>query len=102
MVQIANAPFSSDAWTHVVFTLENVNDESRPSRGKLYINGEPAGTIEGWDLTLGLDPEQVRLVLGAAYVGHMDDVAVFDRSLTDAEVRQLHGLTHGVRELYAE
>lgn len=37
------------------------------------------------------------LVLGAAYVGHMDDLAVFDRSLTDAEVKHLHGLEQGAR-----
>jgi hypothetical protein len=39
-------------------------------------------------------------VLGAAYVGKMDDLAVFNRALTDAEVKQLHGLKDGVRELY--
>ncbi len=27
MVQVERAPFSRDAWTHVVFTLENVNDK---------------------------------------------------------------------------
>ena len=40
------------------------------------------------------------LVLGAAYVGHMDDLAVFNRALTDDEVKQLYGLKQGVRELW--
>jgi hypothetical protein len=39
------------------------------------------------------------LVLGAAYVGHLDDLAVFDRALTDAEVKQLMALKNGVRDL---
>jgi len=39
------------------------------------------------------------LVLGAVYVGHLDDLAVFNRALTDPEVRQLYGLKQGVREL---
>jgi hypothetical protein len=29
----------------------------------------------------------------------MDDLAVFDRALTDHEVKQLHELTQGTREL---
>jgi hypothetical protein len=99
MVQVARAPFSRDAWTHVVFTLENINDKSKPQTGRLYLNGKLQGTIEKWDLTFGWDPARVLLVLGAAYVGHMDDLAVFDRALTDAEVKMLYGLKQGAREL---
>jgi hypothetical protein len=46
------------------------------------------------------DPAKVLLVLGASYVGYMDDLAVFDRPLTDVEVDRLHGLKDGVRALY--
>lgn len=99
MVQMAKAPFSRDAWTHVVFTLENVNDKSQPQSGRLYLNGKPQGTIEKWDLTFGWDPARVLLVLGASYVGHMDDLAVFNRALTNDEVSRLYGLKEGVREL---
>jgi hypothetical protein len=99
MVQIERAPFSRDEWTHAVFTLENINDKSKPQAGRLYLNGKLQGTIENRDLTLGWDPDRVRLVLGAAYVGHMDDLAVFDRALTDGEVRYIYGLEKGVREL---
>jgi hypothetical protein len=99
MVQAARAPFSRDAWTHVVFTLENVNDKDKPQSGRLYLNGKLQGTIEKWDLTFGWDPARVLLVLGAAYVGHLDDLAVFNRALTQDEVSVLHGLKQGVREL---
>jgi hypothetical protein len=99
MVQVARAPFARDTWTHVVFTFENVNDKNKPRTGRLYINGQPQGRIENWDLTLDWDPARVLLVLGAAYVGHMDDLAVFNRALTDTEVKDLHGLKQGAREL---
>ena len=39
------------------------------------------------------------LVLGAAYVGYQDDLAVFDRPLTDAEVATIYGLKNGIRDL---
>ncbi|MDB5340760.1 MAG: hypothetical protein JWN70_6379, partial [Planctomycetaceae bacterium] len=99
MVQVDKAPFSQETWTHAVFTLENVNDKSKPQIGRLYLNGKLQGTIENWDLTFAWDPAQVQLVLGAAYVGYMDDLAVFNRALTDGEVRQLYGLKTGVQEL---
>lgn len=99
MVQVERAPFSRQTWTHAVFTLENVNDKSKPQIGRLSLNGKLQGTIENWDLTFGWDPARVLLVLGAAYVGYLDDLAVFNRALTDGEVKELYGLKQGVREL---
>jgi len=105
MVQVekARAPFGRETWTHVVFTVENANpkpnqDHAKPV-GRLYLNGELTGSIEGWDLTFDWDPAQVWLVLGASYVGYMDDLAVFNRALTLAEVKELRALPGGVRDL---
>jgi hypothetical protein len=99
MVQVEKAPFTRESWTHIVFSVENVNDKSRPQIGRLHVNGRLQGTIENWDLTFGWDAEKVLLVLGAAYVGYLDDLAVFDHALTDGEIRVLHGLTNGVGDL---
>jgi hypothetical protein len=100
MVQVAKAPFNRDAWTHAVFTLDKVNEATvaKPS-GSLYLNGQLQGRIEGWDLRFAWDPAQVALVLGAAYVGRLDDMAVFNRALSDAEVQQLFALDGGVSRL---
>ena len=100
MVQVSRAPFSRETWTHAVFTLENLNDKAARPSGRLYLNGELQGSIEGWDLTLGWDPSKVMLVLGAAYVGHLDDLAVFNRALSDADVKALYSLPGGVADLY--
>ena len=99
-VNLKRAPFSREAWTHAVFTLENVNDKAKKPVGRLYLNAKLMGTIENWDLTLGWNPDAVALVLGASYVGHLDDLAVFNRALTDAEVQVLNGLKTGVLELH--
>jgi hypothetical protein len=100
MVQVARAPFSRERWTHVVFTLENINDKTKPPVGRLYLNGRLQGAIENWDLRFEWNPARVLLVLGASYVGYMDDLAVFDRPLTGVEVDRLYGLGSGVRGLY--
>lgn len=101
MVQVerARAPFSRESWTNAVFTLENINNKSGKPAGRLYMNGELKGAIENWDLTFGWDPSQVLLVLGASYVGYMDDLAAFNRALSAAEVKQLFDLKDGVRSL---
>ena len=100
MVQVAKAPFSREQWTHVVFSMENINDKSKQPIGRLYLNGALQGKIENWDLTFGWNPAQVNLVLGAAYVGHLDDLGVFDRALTDADVKAIYQLKSGLRELH--
>ncbi len=99
MVQVSNAPFSRETWTHVAFTLSNVNNKVSKPSGSLFINGKLQGRIENWDLRFGWDPASVALVLGASYVGHQDDLAVFDRALTDFEVVQLFKLEGGVASL---
>ena len=101
MVQVERPPFSRETWTHVIFTLENVNDKRKPPVGRLYMNGKLRGSIEDWDLTFGWDPSQVLLVLGASYVGHMDDLSVFHRVLSHDEVKQIYGMNNGVRDLYS-
>jgi len=100
MVQVVRPPFTRESWTHVVFTIQNVNNTSEQAPvGRLYLNGKLQGSIEGWDLTFGWDPSQVLLVLGAAYVGYMDDLAVFDRALSQDEVTQVFQLKDGVGSL---
>jgi hypothetical protein len=96
MVKVERAPFSRTKWTHVVFTYDKLN-AGKSGVGKLYLDGKLQGAITGWDLTLGWDPEKVMLVLGAAYVGQMDELSVFSRALTDAEITQLHQLPKGVK-----
>jgi hypothetical protein len=100
MVQVERAPFSRESWTHVLFSFAGINDKISKPTGKLYINGETKGTIENWNLTFGWNPDQVLLVLGASYVGYLDDLAVFNRAMTDAEVKRVFALKTGVRELY--
>ena len=51
------------------------------------------------DLIRGERAIAIRLVLGAAYVGSMDDLAVWNRALTAEEIARLHALPGGVETL---
>jgi hypothetical protein len=99
MVQVAKPPFMRDTWTHVVFTLSQVNSKTAKPSASLYLNGKLQGRIENWDLTLGWDPASVALVLGASYVGYQDDLAVFNKALSDEQVTELFKLEGGVTSL---
>lgn len=99
MVQVGNPPFTRDTWTHVVFTLDKINDKKARPNGSLYLNGKLQGRIQNWDLTFGWNPDSIALVLGASYVGYQDDLAIFDRALTDVEVEKLYQLDGGVGSL---
>ena len=98
MVALHRAPFSRTRWTHAVFTFDRLN-AGKSGVGKLYLDGLPQGTIKDWDLTFGWEADKVQLVLAAAYVGHIDDLAAFDRALTDREVAQVFALPNGIRAL---
>jgi hypothetical protein len=99
MVQVDKAPFSRDRWTHAVFTLENINDKSQFQAARLYLDGKSQGVICRWDMTFGWPADAARLILGAAYVGRIDDLAVFHRPLTDRVVLYLYQSPKGAAEL---
>lgn len=99
MVQVDKAPFSRERWTHVVLTLDRVN-MGKQAAGRLYLDGMLQGEIKNWDLTFGWTDANVLLVLGTNYIGLMDDLAVFDRALTDTEVAALYALPNGVEGLH--
>jgi hypothetical protein len=98
MVKLDHVPFSRTKWTHVVFTFDHLNT-GKSGIGKLYIDGKLQKTLQGWDLTLGWEADKVQIVLAAAYVGRMDDLAVFNRALSDTEVKQVFALKNGIADL---
>jgi hypothetical protein len=47
------------------------------------------------------DTSKVTMRLGTGnYVGLMDDISLFNKALTEAEIQTLYNLKNGVEELY--
>jgi len=99
MVPVLKPPFAREQWTHIAFTFGNVNSGKKDGWGKLYLNGEYHGQFTGWENTFNWDVSQSAVTLGLNYVGWFDDLALFNRPLTDAEVKAIHQAPRGVREL---
>ena len=96
MVQFEKPPFGRDRWAHVLFTFENANSGQKNGVGKLYLNGEFAGEFRDWDLSVNWKPESILFTIGVYYVGLFDELALFDRALTPAEVKTVYKLKNGL------
>ena len=99
LLKISNPPFTKDKWTHVAITWElNGTDVGR---AKLYLNGEYAGQSGPVREPFLWDTSKVTMRLGTGnYVGLMDDIALFNKSLSGDEIKLLHSLKSGVAELH--
>jgi len=90
MVTIPNPPFTRDRWTHVAFTFENINPaEDETSSATLYLDGRPVGTLRQ-PMRFTWDADSVAIMLGIEYIGDMDDLMIFNRALTAAEIKYVH------------
>jgi hypothetical protein len=99
LVSVANPPFSGNRWTHVVFTFERFNTGRADGVAKLYLDGELRGTLSPRQQTFTWDPERTVIALGLGYIGLLDELSIFGRSLDAGEVRTLYGLESGVTAL---
>lgn len=97
--KVAEPPLGKNKWTHVVITWVGVND-SKQGRAKLYLDGEYKGSSSVIREPFTWDVVNTRLRFGTGdYIGLFDDVAAFNRALSDDEVRFLYNLDSGVASL---
>lgn len=87
LVVMKKPPFTRDAWTHVAITHTALG--SGKGAATLYVNGEAVGAASGIAESFSWDPAMAAIRLGVNYTGLMDDVMVFSRALTAAEVKAL-------------
>lgn len=83
-------PFSRGKWTHVAFTFEKFNTGKPDGLAKLYLNGKLQGTVSGRNQVYSWNPEQAAIQIGMSYVGLYDELSIFNRALSEAEIQTLH------------
>lgn len=92
MLNIPDHPFSKDEWTHVAFSFRNFNTGQNNGRVAGYLNGEFVGSMSGSEKTFTWDPEKVAIWLGYNYRGYFDELAIFNRNLSEEEIFQLYSM----------
>ena len=99
MVPVHKPPFSSQKWTHVLFTFTNINSGKKNSVGKLYLNGELQGSFGDREHVFNWDVTKSAVTLGLSYIGQLDDLAIFNRELTPEEVKHIYSSDQSVSKL---
>jgi hypothetical protein len=96
LISVDKPPFTPGKWTHVVFTFERFNTGAADGVARLYLDGAPHGTLGARRQTFTWDPEEALIALGLNYVGLLDELSIFNRALSDEEIRALNALPKGL------
>lgn len=94
LVVAPKPPFARGKWTQVTVTYAGLGGGA--GTATLYLDGQPQGTASGIQEMFAWDPARAALRLGVNYVGLFDELAVFNRPLSAAEVLALYRLKDGV------
>ena len=90
MIHIEDHPFAMGKWTHVVVTFDGVNVDGRKGVLTGYLNGQKVGMYTQERMLISWEVDKTLMAIGRHYAGLFDELAVFDRSLNEEEVRQLY------------
>lgn len=90
MLDVPGMPFSRDAWTHVAFTFSNFNLDGETGRVLCYIDGEFTGELEIENPIFTWEPDEVAIWIGYHYRGYFDELALFNRALSEAEIVRIY------------
>lgn len=100
LIAVDEPPFESGEWTHVAITFSGLSTDAGGT-ANLYLNGVPRPkTMEGIDEPFTWDESAGEIRVGVNYVGLFDELAIFDRALSEDEVSELYGLDSGVAMLH--
>ncbi|MEM8968521.1 MAG: LamG domain-containing protein [Bacteroidota bacterium] len=97
LVTVENHPFSRDEWTHVLITYNSLG--SGEGSASLYLNGELQGSKDRVIDPFNWELDKANIYLGLNYIGLMDELAIFNRSLSVEEVQTVYGLKKGLEEI---
>lgn len=97
LVDVEKPPFSRKTWTHILITYEGLGNAK--SLASLYLNGEKKGTISGIDDPFTWELEESNIFLGLGFTGLMDELSIFNKSLTDSQALELYQLKGGIKSI---
>ncbi len=98
LTAVKNPPFGKDQWTHILINFSHLNTQN--GEASLYMNGELKGTRSPITTPFTWDLELSNIYIGLGYIGLMDELSIFNRNLTDAEIIALYTLENGVHTLF--
>jgi len=89
LVRVKEIGFKSGHWHHVVMNWKNFDTGRPDAEITLYIDSRPMGRLANRDIAMKWDLARTGIYIGVNYIGLMDELAVFNRPLTQAEITLL-------------
>ena len=87
LVVVQKAPFTSDKWVHIAVTHSALG--SGKGHAKLYLNGQLIGATPEITEKFQWDMNKAAIRIGVGYVGLFDELSIYDRELSAAEIAKL-------------
>jgi hypothetical protein len=89
MVVVDKPTFSADHWTHIAITWNRFNTDQTDTMAELFVDGKSMGKHLGKQ-KFSWNPARLAILLGIYYTGNIDEVAVWNRTLSEAEIEAIH------------
>jgi len=89
MVRVKGIGFKAGDWHHVVINWQNFDTGKKDALAALYIDGKKMGEVKDRAIAMEWDMDRVGIYIGVNYIGLLDEFALFDRPLSDAEIALL-------------
>lgn len=89
MVRVPMIDLKQGDWHHVVLSWKNFDTGRPDAASTLYIDGERIGDVKDRAIAMDWDLDKAGIYVAVGYIGLLDELAVFKRSLTPEEVQTL-------------
>lgn len=100
LTRFGKVGFQAGEWHHIAMTWDRFNTGKADGTHTLWVDGKRIGDLKDTAIRMDWDLERTRVYFAVNLVGLLDELAVFSRPLTAAEVALLHqkpGVLRGVK-----
>jgi hypothetical protein len=89
LVKVPKIDFEEGTWRHIVLNWRNFDTGRADGHAALYLDGKLQGAVENRALAMDWNMDEAGLYTAVNYIGFLDELALFGRELTPAEISLL-------------
>lgn len=90
LIRFPRVAFKSGEWHHLALTWNNCDTGKANAQAAFYVDGLLVGELKDREIGMDWSIEQAGIYVAVNYIGLLDELALFNRSLTPMEVARLH------------
>ena len=90
MVRVPKIELKQGEWHHVVLSWKNFDTGKNDAVSQLWIDGKLLGEVKERAIAMKWDIDKAGIYVAINYIGLLDELALFNRDLTEAEIKELH------------